>query len=552
MLMTGQDRGGRELSIGTPATFVDHVGPDGSVVRLGSRQHRKHQKPAEGSTWWAPRARGWWIAILFAVGSLLFAVGSVPGYASAVGAAGDTVTYFIGSLFFTAASSAAAIQLRQAEVHHLFLAPLDRERQWYRYHALFREFLLGELRRTEPDIVLTLHQRAADWYESTGSPAQAVEHLLQTNDQDRTARLVTALVLPTYMAGQLSTTQRWFRAIGDMNIERYPLLALHKCWECVLTGDTTESLRWAAIVDASSFDGVPANGSASFDSARALLRAAMCAAGPEAMTADATFAVAQEPPWGPWRDTALWGLAEAHLLAGHLDQARALFGEASSLAAEMGNTDNMAACESHLAWLAMDRGDWQEAACRLKAALAAIEEKRLHDYVFCSLAFAGAGRLSVHHGDLKEARRQLARAMRARPAATYLVPYLAVRLRLRLAKVHLAIADQGTARQLLREIDDVLSHRPALGILIDEVDEFRRALTSSTSSGTSGPLPLTPAELRLLPYLQTHLTADMIAERLFLSVHTVKTQVKAVYRKLGVSSRNDAVQKATAIGLLGG
>jgi LuxR family transcriptional regulator, maltose regulon positive regulatory protein len=65
-------------------------------------------------------------------------------------------------------------------------------------------------------------------------------------------------------------------------------------------------------------------------------------------------------------------------------------------------------------------------------------------------------------------------------------------------------------------------------------------------------LPLTPAELRLLPYLQTHLTADKTAERLYLSSHTVKTQVKAIYRRLGVSSRNDAVQRATAMGLLGG
>ncbi|HEY3505742.1 MAG TPA: hypothetical protein VGN37_23510 [Actinocatenispora sp.] len=70
----------------------------------GSRYHRKHQKPVTGSTWWAPRARGWWIAILFAVGSLLFALGAIPGYASAVGARADTVTYFVGSLFFTAAS----------------------------------------------------------------------------------------------------------------------------------------------------------------------------------------------------------------------------------------------------------------------------------------------------------------------------------------------------------------------------------------------------------------------------------------------------------------
>jgi len=102
--MTTRNRGGYELSIGAPATFIDRVRPDGAIVRWESRHHRKHQKPATGSTWWAPRARGWWIAILFAIGSLLFAIGSVPGYASAVGAVGDTVTYFIGSLFFTTAS----------------------------------------------------------------------------------------------------------------------------------------------------------------------------------------------------------------------------------------------------------------------------------------------------------------------------------------------------------------------------------------------------------------------------------------------------------------
>ena len=103
--MPGRDRGGRDLTIGAPATYVDQLRPDGVIVRWESRRHRKHLKErAGGSTWWAPRARGWWIAVLFAIGSLLFAIGSVPAYASAVGAVGDNVTYFIGSLFFTSAS----------------------------------------------------------------------------------------------------------------------------------------------------------------------------------------------------------------------------------------------------------------------------------------------------------------------------------------------------------------------------------------------------------------------------------------------------------------
>ena len=451
-----------------------------------------------------------------------------------------------------AGSSAAAIQLRRIEAHSLFLTPLDRQRHWYRYHALYREFLLGELRRTEPDIIMALHQRAADWYESNGFPALALEHLLQTDDWDRSVQLTARLALPTYMAGQLSTVQRWYQALGDANIARYPPLAVLAGWEGVLTGNTAKAERWAAVIEAASFDGEPTTGAASFDSARAQLRAGMCASGPERMMADAAFAVAQEPAWSPWRDNALWLLAEAHLLAGYLDHARGLFAEASTAAAEISNWDTIPVCESQVAWLAMDRGEWKEAGDRLKLALGTIDAQRLHDYVFSLPAFAGAARFAVHQGDVKEAHRQLARAMRARPAATHLLPYLAVRLRLHLAKVYHAMAEPGTARQLLREIDDIFTHRPALGTLVEEVDEFRRAVTSSAASGATSPLPLTPAELRLLPYLQTHLTADMIAKRLFISSHTVKTEVKAIYRKLGVSSRNDAVQKATAIGLLGG
>jgi LuxR family maltose regulon positive regulatory protein len=447
-------------------------------------------------------------------------------------------------------SSAAAQQLRRIEAHGLFLTPLDRRREWYRYHGLFREFLLGELRRTEPDIIMTLHQRAADWYESNGAPLLAVEHLLPTTDWDRTVRLVTKLTRQAYQAGQLSTLQRWYRAIGDVNIERYPPLAVHACLASVITGDAPGATRWAAVVDAASFDPVPADGTASFDSSRAMLRAFMCAAGPEQMVADATFAVAQEPAWSQYRDTALWLLAEAYLLTGRLDEARGLFAEASAAATPMGNCDTVLSCEAQLAWLAMDRGEWAQAAGRLATALAAIEERQMHDFIFAIPAFAGAARLSVHRGDLSEARRQLTTAMRARPSATYLLPYHAVRLRLQLAKVYLAIADPGTVHQLLREIDDIMAHRPALGTLIDEVRHFRGVLAAGAAAKPAGPLPLTPAELRLLPYLQTHLTADRIAERLFLSSHTVKTEIKSIYRKLGVSSRNDAVQRATAVGLL--
>ena len=207
--------------------------------------------------------------------------------------------------------------------------------------------------------------------------------------------------------------------------------------------------------------------------------------------------------------------------------------------------------ESELAVLAMDHGRWADAEEHVEAALTAIDRRRMHDYATAVLAFANAARLAVHRGDVAEARSQLTRAMRARPTCTYAIPFIAVRVRLQLAKVFWALADHATARHLLREIDDILLHRPALGRLVDEVDDFRSFVSSTEQPGpTSGP-PLTPAELRLLPYLQTHLSIREIGERLYISRNTVSSEVGSIYRKLGVSARSDAVERAMAMGLLG-
>ena len=170
-------------------------------------------------------------------------------------------------------ASGAQARLRELEATSLFLVPLDRRRGWYRYHALFREFLLGELRRVEPDITEKLHLRAADWYESNGSPALALEHLLNTTQRERSIQAVTAVAMSTYQSGHVSTVQRWFSALGRTALHEYPPLAVLAGWAAVLTGQTAEALRWAAFIDTASFDLAPADGTASFDSSRALLRA---------------------------------------------------------------------------------------------------------------------------------------------------------------------------------------------------------------------------------------------------------------------------------------
>ena len=292
------------------------------------------------------------------------------------------------------------------------------------------------------------------------------------------------------------------------------------------------------------------DGTASFESARSMLRSLMCASGPEQSLDDATFAVAAEPAWSPWRDQALAICGDAQLVAGDVDGAKSSF-EAAIVANPL-KSDAFVEAESQLGLIAMDRGEWDDAAQHVTNAVTVIDEQQMHDYPTSVLAFADAARIALHQGDLAEAHRRLTQAMRARPSSSAALPTIAVRARLQLAKVYLSLADHATAAHLVREIDDILVSRPALGALLDEVAAFRHLLAASSQLGASGGPPLTPAELRLLPYLQTHLTFREIGERLFVSRNTISSQCSSIYRKMGVSSRNDAVDHATAVGLLGG
>jgi hypothetical protein len=103
----------RTRGLGPFVTFIEYERPDGAVARWESRRARKNapRDTNRGSTWFAPGARGWWIGVLFAIGSFCFALGAVPGYASAAGTKADSITFFVGSLFFT---SAAFLQYREA------------------------------------------------------------------------------------------------------------------------------------------------------------------------------------------------------------------------------------------------------------------------------------------------------------------------------------------------------------------------------------------------------------------------------------------------------
>ena len=166
------------------------------------------------------------------------------------------------------------------------------------------------------------------------------------------------------------------------------------------------------------------------------------------------------------------------------------------------------------------------------------------------LACAAQARTAMHRGDIPAARHQLSGAQHLWPELTRALPYLAIQARIELVRVHMALADLVAARTLMRDIDELLSRQADLGTLAGEAEELRAQLWEERGSIAPGESPLTGAELRLLPMLATHLSFPEIAAELFLSRTTIKSEAMSIYRKLGVSSRSQAVARSRELGLL--
>jgi LuxR family maltose regulon positive regulatory protein len=213
-------------------------------------------------------------------------------------------------------------------------------------------------------------------------------------------------------------------------------------------------------------------------------------------------------------------------------------------------TETAVVAHAQLALLAIRRGAWNEAGQHERAAQAVIKNAGLSEYASSGLAYVATARVALHEGRQDDARAAVTAAHRLRPKLDYGLPWMTMQIGTELARAHLALAEPGPARTVLGEAEQVLEVRPQLGILVEDAREVRDHVAATSGPEGAWAMSLTAAELRLLPYLATHLTFPGIASRLFISRNTVKSEAVSIYRKLGVSSRNDAIERGIEVGLL--
>ena len=313
-----------------------------------------------------------------------------------------------------------------------------------------------------------------------------------------------------------------------------------------LTGQAADAERWADAADRCQYRGLDGAADPAAEAWASLVRAMLCRGGPEQMRADADDARSRFAKRGIVAQKPALYQGIARVLCGDLDGGDAFFDDATGVAEEVGAPETLAIALSERALVAIARNRWDRAEALAGQAGAVLRRAGIE----MPLACAVQARVALHRGDVPAARHELVRAQRLRALLTYALPHLAVQARIELIRVHRALGDLAGARTLMRETDELLRRRPALGTLAGEAESLRAQLANERGPSPAEASALTAAELRLLPLLATHLTFRAIGREVFLSRNTIKTQASSIYRKLGASTRSQAVAQARTLGLL--
>jgi LuxR family transcriptional regulator, maltose regulon positive regulatory protein len=221
---------------------------------------------------------------------------------------------------------------------------------------------------------------------------------------------------------------------------------------------------------------------------------------------------------------------------------------AAACAASHGSTETQVVALSERSLLAAKRGDHDKAEELAQEANRLVATTGVQGAPARAVEAATNAQALLHRGRWHEARASLTAAQDLLPYLTIAIPWLAVQTRIDLGRGFVTLRDGAAVQELLIEIDELLLRVPGLGTLAASAEELRREADAvpEPEKSTAG---LTPAELRLLPLLATHLSFREIAEQLYVSRNTIKTQAISVYRKLGVSSRSEAITEAHRLGL---
>jgi LuxR family maltose regulon positive regulatory protein len=435
--------------------------------------------------------------------------------------------------------------LRELSRSNVPMVALDSSDATYRYHGMLTQMLEAELHRTEPRIEPELHRRASAWYARSGDIEQAIGHASEAGDVARAGELLWTIAPGRVLEGRNAKVRRWLEPFSPEQIAAHPSLALTAAASHLAMGERDLVEHCASAAER----GIGEAAGASLRAGVAIMRAAVARDGIDQMARDAESAYELSPGDSPWLSLCCLLRGVAAHLRGRPEEAVLQLEEGARRGAIAAPCIQVL-CLAQLALLAVEANDWEQGPLLAARARAQVERLGLARYPIFALVHAVSALVRAHRDRVEDAQADRRRAVELLTELVDYVPWYDVETRLVLARVALRLGDVTGTRTLVGEASHMLPRAEDAVTLKAWRDELLSQVEAFALTTLIGPSSLTTAELRVLGLLPTHLSFREMGRRLHVSANTIKTHAHAVYRKLDVCSRSDAVVRAREMGLL--
>jgi LuxR family transcriptional regulator, maltose regulon positive regulatory protein len=444
----------------------------------------------------------------------------------------------------------AARVLPEIERSNLFLVALDDRRNWYRYHHLFRELLRLELERVDADRIPALHRRAAAWFLSQGDADQAVRHTIAAGDHEAAVELIaehwTAWLLER---GDHASIDAWLNLLPKAVVRSDARLCVARVFADSSMGDMSTSPEWLEAADralgAESDPIVRTDVAAAHSSYRVLT--GDCAGATEV----ATPAIERGDAHSLWYPVPFGARAHARRWSGDLEGALADFDGYMRESAQRNQILSVISTIGSLALVHAEGARWREAEAHANRALE-MTQHALSEHWMMGSVHTALALLNAERGDsdaaLATGERALELVRRGAVPGDRANTFIAV------SSLRRDAGDSDGARELLREARELLEACPDPGREV--LERLTRAEAGAGRRRTPSAAPVETAELSerelaVLRLLASELSQREIGRELYVSLNTVKTHTRNIFRKLGVSTRAEAIARARELDLIG-
>ncbi|AGP52249.1 LuxR C-terminal-related transcriptional regulator [Streptomyces rapamycinicus] len=450
------------------------------------------------------------------------------------------------------AGDRAGVLLRELARTVGLLVPVAADPPAYRHHRALAA-LLSDVRTAEgPDTVVSLHRAAAQWYSRQGETTAAVRHWMLGGDAAAAVASILGAWEKAISAGRGALVTRWLDLLPRRTVAADARLCVVAAMAALSGGAPETARRWLDVARLRRTGPQTVGEGSTVSDAAAVARAVACCLKGEVLTAGrlGASAVGGTLPLTSWRALACTARGAAALWTSRYEEAEALLGEATRDAHAAGHSLALVRALGLRALCALLTGRHESAGMLSDEALDVAAAAGLSGHFVSVSGYIARAGLLLEEGRADAAARVLAEAEAALagpPRASH-EPHIRALCHATRARLESARRNADAAREARAAAERAASGCESRGVLTDLLG--RAGEDTAVAPSVPGPQDLSLGERRVLRALCGPLTLREIAAELYVSHNTVKTQVRAVFRKLGAHDRSGAVARARERGVL--